>query len=58
MWGIMPDGKVIVRADIAGHSQNASLAAFKGTKLAKPSDATKVPHKDALAWHIENVVKV
>jgi putative restriction endonuclease len=56
MWGIMPDGKIMVRPDIAGHIQNASLVAFKGKELTKPSDATKAPHKDALDWHINNIV--
>ena len=56
MWGIMPDGKVIIRSDIEGHPQNASLVAFRGKELTKPSDVSKTPHADALAWHIANIV--
>ncbi|WP_440639742.1 HNH endonuclease [Bradyrhizobium sp. PUT101] len=56
MWGIMPDGKVMIRSDIEGHPQNASLVAFKGKELTKPSDVNKAPHAEALAWHIANIV--
>lgn len=56
MWGIMPDGKVMIRSDIEGHPQNASLVAFKAKELTKPSDSDKAPHADALAWHLANIV--
>jgi putative restriction endonuclease len=56
MWGIKPDGKVMVRADIAAFSENAALVSFAGKELTKPSDASKVPHTDALAWHLANIV--
>ncbi|MGY2805556.1 HNH endonuclease [Bradyrhizobium sp. USDA 4506] len=56
MWGVLASGAVFVRDDVGKLTQNASLAAFATKELRKPSDGSKVPHEDALAWHMKNLV--
>jgi putative restriction endonuclease len=56
MWGVNAAGDVIVRADVADLAENATLAKFNGAQLIAPNDPDMVPSKEALGWHMENVV--
>lgn len=57
MWGVKPDGKVVVVAAVIGKAENTSLKDFNGKKLRPPSVAAMMPSSEALAWHLDKIVK-
>jgi hypothetical protein len=57
MWGVAPDGKIVITAAIAGLPENAHLADHKDDELVKPSNPGMAPDSEALDWHMENIVK-
>lgn len=56
MWGIDGDGKIFIKPQVIDLPENLTLASFKEKKLIAPTDPNMGPNKEALKWHMDNVV--
>ncbi|WP_375791158.1 HNH endonuclease [Bradyrhizobium sp. vgs-9] len=55
LWGVGPDGKIVISPAAAGKGSNHLLNDYAGKKPAPPSKAGKAPVAEAWAWHMANL---